>query len=104
MFLGLALVVMWDRRFRRYQLFGRFWVPDWPRYRAFWRMGLPISLTLSFESLIFYGAAFMMGLIGSTALAAHAIAIQIASLAFMVPLGIGQAGTVRVGRAFGSGL
>jgi MATE family multidrug resistance protein len=66
-------------------------------------MGLPISLTLSFESLIFYGAAFMMGLIGSTALAAHAIAIQIASLAFMVPLGIGQAGTVRVGRAFGSG-
>ncbi|CAH1653451.1 putative multidrug resistance protein NorM [Hyphomicrobiales bacterium] len=103
MFLGLALVVLLDRRFRRYHVLGRFWVPDWPRYRAFWRMGFPIALTLAFESLIFYGAAFMMGLIGATALAAHAIAIQIASLAFMVPLGIGQAGTVRVGRAFGAG-
>lgn len=103
MFLGLALVVVLDRRFRRFQLFGRFWVPDWPRYRAFWRLGLPIGFTVAFEVLIFSGAAFMMGLIGATALAAHAIAIQIASLTFMVPLGIGQAGTVRVGRAFGAG-
>jgi MATE family multidrug resistance protein len=103
MFAGLSLVVMLDRRFRRYHLLGRFWVPDWPRYRAFWRLGLPIGLTLAFEVVIFNGAAFLMGLIGATSLAAHAIAIQIASLTFMVPLGIGQAGTVRVGRAFGAG-
>ena len=44
-----------------------------------------------------------MGLIDATSLAAHAIAIQIASITFMVPYGIGQAGTVRVGRAFGAG-
>lgn len=103
MFVGLALVVVLDRRFRRYHLLGRFWVPDWPRYRAFWRLGLPIGLTLAFEVVIFNGAAFLMGLIGASSLAAHAIAIQIASLTFMVPLGIGQAGTVRVGRAFGAG-
>lgn len=103
MFAGLALVVVRDRRFRRYHLLGRFWVPDWPRYRAFWRLGLPIGLTLAFEVVIFNGAAFLMGLIGASSLAAHAIAIQIASLTFMVPLGIGQAGTVRVGRAFGAG-
>lgn len=103
MFAGLALVVVLDRRFRRYHLLGRFWVPDWPRYRAFWRLGLPIGLTLAFEVVIFNGAAFLMGLIGASSLAAHAIAIQIASLTFMVPLGIGQAGTVRVGRAFGAG-
>ncbi len=103
MFIGLALVVVLDRRFRRYHLFGRFWRPDWSRYRAFWRMGLPIGTTLAFEVVIFNGAAFLMGLIGATALAAHAIAIQIASLTFMVPMGIGQAGTVRVGRAFGAG-
>src|SRR5690606_24718421 len=40
MFGGMALVVTRDRRFRRYQLFGRFWVPDWQRYRAFWKLGL----------------------------------------------------------------
>jgi len=103
MFAGLAAVVSLDRRFRRYHLFGRVWRPDWSRYRAFWRMGLPIGTTVAFEVVIFNGAALLMGLIGPTALAAHAIAIQIASLTFMVPMGIGQAGTVRVGRAFGAG-
>ncbi len=103
MFAGLALVVSLDRRFRRYHLLGRFWVPDWQRYRTYWRLGFPIGLTVAFEVVIFNGAAFMMGLIGEASLAAHAIAIQIASLTFMVPLGIGQAGTVRVGRAFGAG-
>ena len=44
-----------------------------------------------------------MGLISAASLAAHAIAIQIASVAFMVPLGFGQAVTVRVGRAYGAG-
>lgn len=103
MFLGMALVVTRDRRFRRYRLFGRFWVADWQRYRAFWRLGLPIGTTLAFEVVIFNGAALLMGLLGPTSLAAHAIAIQIASLTFMVPMGIGQAATVRVGRAFGAG-
>lgn len=103
MFGGLALVVSLDRRFRRFRLFGRVWVADWPRYRAFWRLGLPIGATLAFEVAVFSGAALLMGLIGPTELAAHAIAIQIASLTFMVPLGIGQAATVRVGRAFGAG-
>lgn len=103
MFAGLAALVMCDRHFRRFQLFGRFWRADWPRYRAFWRLGLPIGTTVAFEVIIFNGAALLMGLIGPTALAAHAIAIQIASLTFMVPMGIGQAATVRVGRAFGAG-
>jgi MATE family multidrug resistance protein len=103
MFVGMAVVVMRDRRFRRFQLFGRFWRPDWQRFRAFWRLGLPIGTTLAFEVVIFNGAAMLMGLLGPTSLAAHAIAIQIASLTFMVPMGIGQAATVRVGRAYGAG-
>ncbi|PZN97933.1 MAG: MATE family efflux transporter [Hyphomicrobiales bacterium] len=103
MFAGLAVLVMRDRRFRRFRLFGRLWVADWPRYRSFWRLGLPIGATMAFEVIIFNGAAFLMGLISLTALAAHAIAIQIASLTFMVPMGIGQAATVRIGRAFGAG-
>ena len=102
MILGLGLVVSLDRRFRRYHLFGRLWVADWPRFRAFWKLGLPIGTTIAFEVVIFNGAAFLMGLLGPTSLAAHAIAIQIAALTFMVPMGIGQAGTVRVGLAFGA--
>ena len=66
MFAGLAALVLRDRQFRRFRLFGRFWVADWPRYRAFWRLGLPIGATLAFEVVIFNGAAFLMGLIGPT--------------------------------------
>ena len=92
-----------ERRFRRYRLFGRFWRPDWPRLAALWRLGLPIAATMGFEITVFNAAVFAMGLIGADELAAHTIAIQIASLTFMVPLGIGQAATVRVGRADGAG-
>jgi len=102
MFGGFVVVISLDKQFRRYRLFGRFWRADWPRYRELFRLGLPIAAILSFEVTIFNAAAFLMGLIGADSLAAHAIAIQIASIAFMVPMGFGQAATVRVGRAYGA--
>jgi multidrug resistance protein, MATE family len=102
MFGVLALVAIFDRKFRRYHIFGRFWRSDWRRFRQLWALGLPIAATLVFEVSIFNGAVFLMGLIGTTSLAAHSIAIQIASVAFMVPLGFGQAVSVRVGRALGA--
>lgn len=102
MFVALVIVIYADRRFRRYHLLGRFWRADWPRFRELWRLGLPIGVTLVFEVTVFNGATFLMGLIGTPSLAAHSIAIQIASLCFMVPLGLGQAATVRVGRAYGA--
>jgi len=101
MFLAMAVIVSRHRRFRRYFLFGRFWRPDWRRYREVWRLGLPIAFTLAFEVTIFNAAAFLMGLVSADALAAHAIAIQILSVVFMVPLGLGMAATVRVGLAYG---
>ena len=102
MFVMMAAVVLMDRKFRRYHLFGRFWRADWPRFRELWHLGLPIGTTLVFEVAVFNGATFLMGLIGAAALAAHSIAMQLASLSFMVPLGLAQAATVRVGRAFGA--
>jgi len=103
MFIGLAVVVSLERRFRRYRLFGRFWRADWPRFFGLLRLGAPIAGILAFEVTIFNAAALLMGLIDSPSLAAHAIAIQIASISFMVPLGLNQAVTVRVGLAFGAG-
>lgn len=103
MFIGMAAVIMLDRRFRRYHVFGRFWEADWSRFRAIWRLGLPIGAIIAFETTIFNAAAFLMGWLGEAELAAHAIAIQIAAIAFMTPLGIAQAATVRVGLAYGAG-
>jgi MATE family multidrug resistance protein len=102
MFGALALVISLDRQLRRYHLFGRFWRADWPRYRTLWRIGVPIGLTLAFEVTIFNAAAMLMGLLSADELAAHAIALQIASFCFMVPFGFGQASTVRVGLAYGA--
>ncbi len=103
MLAGIVVILMTDRRFRRYRLFGRFWRPDWGRFRSLWKLGLPMAATLTFEVSIFNAAAFAMGLIAPSAVAAYQIAIQLASATFMVPMGIGQAATVRVGRAFGAG-
>ncbi|MDE2017018.1 MAG: MATE family efflux transporter [Hyphomicrobiales bacterium] len=67
------------------------------------RVGLPIAGTTLLETGLFSASTFLMGYVGETALAAHAVALQVATFAFMVPLGVGQAATVRVGRAHGAG-
>lgn len=91
------------RPFRRYHLFGRFWRVDWQRFRDIWRIGLPIALQMGFEASVFAFAVFLMGYFGAASVAAHAIALQIASMTFMVPMGVAQAATVRVGLGYGSG-
>ena len=98
---GLAIVITTDRQFRRFHLFGRWWRADWPRFRTLIRLGLPIGLTMAFEGAVFGAAAYLMGLIDADSIAAHAIALQIAAITFMVPLGVGQAATIRVGLALG---
>jgi MATE family multidrug resistance protein len=101
MFLAMAAVVSLHPRFRRYHLFGRFWRADLQRFRDVWKLGLPIAITLALEITVFNAAVFLMGLIGANSVAAHAVALQIAAFTFMVPLGLSQAVTVRVGLAFG---
>ncbi|MCM8557524.1 MATE family efflux transporter [Sphingomicrobium sediminis] len=103
MAVAMFAVILTDRQFKRFQLFARFWRPDWERYRNMWKLGLPIGLAMGFEGGVFSAAAYLMGLVGEQALAAHAIALQIAALSFMVPWGIAQASTVRVGLMHGRG-
>lgn len=102
LFFGMVVVVMCAARFRRYRLFGYWWRADWSQLRTLWRIGLPIGATVMFEITVFNAAVFLMGQFGTDAIAAHAIAIQIASTTFMVPMGVGQAATVRVGLAYGA--
>ncbi len=97
----LVVVVLTDRQFRRFHLFGRMWRADWPRLKQMARLGLPIGFAFTFEVTVFAAAVYLMGLIDADSVAAHAIALQIAALTFMVPLGLSQAATVRVGRALG---
>jgi len=100
--LAYAAIVAFDPKLARYRLFGRWWRTEWSRFFEILRLGVPIALTLTLEAGLFGGAAILMGLIGVTEVAAHAIALNIAALAFQVPLGIGQAATIRVGMAYGA--
>ena len=98
---ALVAVVLSERRFRRFHLFGNWWRFDGQRTMAMVRLGWPIGVTMALEMGVFALAAYFMGWIGAPAVAAHAVALQIAALTFMVPLGLGQAATVRVGLALG---
>jgi MATE family multidrug resistance protein len=101
MFVVMLAYVLRHRRFKRFHILHRFWKPDWLRFREIFRIGTPIGLTVLAEVGLFTAAALLMGRIGTDEIAAHAIALQCASMAFMVPLGLGIAATVRVGHAYG---
>ena len=102
MAVAYALILALDPKLRRYRLWGRWWVSEWSRFREIVRLGVPIMLTWMFEGALFGGAALLMGLIGVTEVAAHAVALNIAAVAFQVPFGVSQAATIRVGMAFGA--
>ncbi len=95
-------VIQWDKKLRRYRIFGRWWRADWGKFREILKIGVPISLTVIAEAGIFGAAAFLMGRFGASELAGHTVALNLAALAFQVPFGVGQAVTIRVGYFYGA--
>ena len=71
--------------------------------RRMLRLGLPIGVQYLLEYGAFAAAALLMGVLGTTQMAAHQIAINLASFTFMVPLGVSTATAVLVGHAIGAG-
>jgi MATE family multidrug resistance protein len=90
-------------RHRRYRVLRGLRRPDGATLRELLRVGWPIGLTLGFEGGLFGATALLMGLFGQAALAGHQIAIQAASVTFMIPVGLSIATGVRVGQAVGRG-
>ena len=66
-------------------------------------VGFPIAVTMALEYGAFATVGLLMGTLGTTAMAAHQVALNLASLTFMVPLGVSGAGAVLVGQAIGRG-
>jgi MATE family multidrug resistance protein len=65
-------------------------------------LGAPIGLQMTLEVGAFGLIGLLMGILGAVELGAHQIAINLAATTFMVPLGVGAATAVRVGRAIGA--
>ena len=90
-FAAYAIAIRRNRVLRRYRIWGRFWRPEWQRFRDIVRIGTPVAVTVLAEGGFFSGAAFLMGRIGPSELAGHTLALNLSSFAFQVPFAIGQA-------------
>ncbi len=99
--IGFALYLSRSKRFADLGLFARFERPHAATLRQLLATGLPIGVTVAMEGGLFIVTALLIGRLGPVPSAAHQIAINVASLAFMIPLGLAEATTVRVGHALG---
>jgi MATE family multidrug resistance protein len=102
----LVAIVWWIRRSPAYRPtlpFARFEAPHWPDIRALLKLGLPIGVTYFAETSAFSLIALLVAGFGTVQVAAHHIALNFASLAFMAPMSLGVALLTRVGQALGAG-
>ena len=97
----LLYFCLFKDEYSSYLIFNNIWRLDIEAFKEVFKLGLPVGITMLAESGLFSATAVMMGWLGTNALAAHGIAIQISGITFMVYLGLANAGTVRVGRAMG---
>jgi MATE family multidrug resistance protein len=89
------------RNYRDLNLRQRMARPDAKKIGQLLNIGLPMAVTLLMEAGMFVAVALMIGRLGETVTASHHVALNVASVAFMVPLGLSMAITVRVGNAAG---
>ena len=98
-FFAMLAVILLAPGFRKYHLLHRFGRADWAKFSEIFRLGAPMGMSMIFEAMLFNSATLIMGTFGAASVAANQIAMNVGSLTFMVPLGIGLAATVRVGLA-----
>lgn len=103
MFVALLWYMHRSPRFHAFEIFERFEWPRWQRSREILVLGLPIAVAIFMEGALFSGTGLLMGTLGTTIVAGHQIAINWASLMFMVPMGVAGGITVRIGQALGRG-
>lgn len=98
---AMLVYVARHRRYRGLGLFDRLERPHRPTIARLLRVGLPAGAMVFVEGSIFAAVALIMGTLGTRVVAAHQVAINFASITFMVPLGLSMAISVRVGQAVG---
>lgn len=103
MLVAIVAFVYWHDRRHRLGLRETPWHPIAEKLRDLVRLGIPSGLQMLFEVGVFATATLLAGRLGAIPLAAHQIVLHLASLTFMLPLGLSSAAAVRVGQAIGAG-
>jgi MATE family multidrug resistance protein len=99
---GLAIYIGTTAPFADGKPFQRLWVMDWAVTFRLLRIGVPIGLTIVAEAGMFITATLLIGMFGTASLSAAAIANQLSAIAFMIPIAMATAGTIRVGHYAGA--
>ena len=97
-----VIYIKWDAKAREFDLFSNLFKPDWERMVDLLNIGWPISVTVTFEGMLFNAGVLIAGAVGVIEQAGFQIALSIASTAFMIPFGLSMAGAVRIGLAKGA--
>jgi MATE family multidrug resistance protein len=97
----LVAAVLWQNRHQRMGLFAVSWRHDAAAIGRLFHLGLPAATQVALELGVFSAATVLAGRVDESSLAAHQIVLNLAGMTFMVPLGVGSAGAVRVGHAIG---
>ena len=101
MMIALILYIYISKNYKKTELFSGYSPPSAETTKEVFKLGFPIGFGIFIELSMFSGAAIILGILGETVVASHSIAINIASLFFMVPLSIGLASATRVGNLIG---
>ena len=99
----ILIYVKISGRYQKFQFYHRDHFLDRSMLRELMALGIPMAGSLTCELGLFVGATLVMGLFSTLELAAHQVALNLASLVFMIPLGISFAVSIRVGQAAGAG-
>lgn len=101
-FVVLGLIVLYHKTFKKYvAVRSRVWKLKWPTIKELLHIGIPSSFQITMEAGAFAVSGILIGTIGAVEQAAHQIALSMASLTFMVSMGLSQAGSIRTSNAFG---
>ena len=103
MFCAMLIFCLKASMFASYQKFIAFSRPSWLYLREILRIGIPNGFGIAAEVGLFATVSLLMGTFGVTAIAGHQVAISVASLTFMLPMGLSIAISIRVGQAKGRG-
>lgn len=101
MAIGMLLIIFSSTKIRSYIPNFHIFRFDLPVFVKILRLGIPAGAQYLFEGGAFTGAAIMIGWLGRDQLAAHQIAISLASITYMIALGFSSAGSIKVGDALG---
>ena len=101
MFFATWLYTVKSKKLAKFNLYKKFYTPNYQLIIESLKLGLPIALTILFEVTLFATVAILLAPFGANVVASHQVALNFSALMFMIPLSIGIATSIRIGHLLG---